>query len=74
MKFGPSSYLKKQECKGVLQFIVHIISKCFLYDFAKFMGLDVHLLQIKVYCYKDNHTTDITLQSERLFFLVTISH
>jgi hypothetical protein len=44
--------------------------KCILYEQAQFIGRDVRLLQIKNYFCKSEKTTDITLRSHKLLFLL----
>jgi len=50
--------------------VIHIYSTHFLYNLVNFIDIDIHLLQIQIYCCKINHNIKITLQRHKLIFLI----
>ena len=61
------SSLLGKKCQKVETSGVHISSWCLLYFIAYLMGVYVHLLYMRAFCCKANHTTDV-------IFVVIVLH
>ena len=60
-----------KKCQKVEISVVHISLWCLLYYFSYLIGVYVHLLYMRTFCCKANHTTDVIMIIESVVPLGT---